>query len=386
MSIRQVYADVLQQCNAIAAPRRWSRFAKGFELWRMPTAHHSIWESLKSNHDAEILLRSGVADDVDGKLVFNLPLSTISGSILALRDGPNEPPFDLLTEQGSVRGKLPIRSAVEDFRLRVAIEETGRVFAAFEFGDVIRLRSIGLAAAPATGLESFTLDSLRRFRFVFGALNQKPSAVPHSLTLVGWNLARFTAYRSQSVDQIIASLAGHSACLGLALHRIAVWLPSRAALRDLSTCLRCGRRQDLVAAVIGSLERDRHSLVSDPNEPDPRDNMIECERRLKKALMSNDASPKRRRQALERFQRALATQIVAPLLMTAQEETNHREGLRLRSIADVARTTLFASTVQRIKLEKAIVEDGLSSDAASFDFRSTQQGYATLFRLLDEGE
>jgi hypothetical protein len=383
MGFAQVSSDLLNGCLGVAAPRPWSRFAKGIVTWEFPLMHASVFNSLRSKYSDRSLVRAGVAVQIDRRLVLSVPLSTGSRSILAMRAFPKAPPFDLLTSQGSLRGRLPIRSAIDDYKVRAAVEATGKIFVAFEFGDVIRLRSIGLATAPADGLENFIAKSAREFRYVFGASKQKPPAVPHSLVLVAWSPTQFSTFRPRLLDDVVRSLSDHAAGLGMPLHRIAVWSPSEAVLRDLSVCLRFGRRTELVAVITNSLEEESQPLANDPSEPDPRLDVFECERRLKQVLWSGKATTKRRRQALDAFRRAQTATFIRPLLASADEDDHPASRLRLRVVAEVAAETFFTAAMERLKLEATIAEHGFPNDAAATDYRGSVQRFEILRRLLE---
>lgn len=383
MGFAQISTDLLKDCLGVAAPGPWSRFAKGIVTWELPLMHASVFNSLRSKYGDRSLVRAGIAEQIDRRLVLSLPLSTGSRSILAMRASPKAPPFDLLTSQGSLRGRLPIRSAIDDYKVRAAVEATGKIFVAFEFDDVIRLRSIGLATAPADGLENFMAKSAREFRYVFGASKQKPPAVPHTLVLVAWSPTRISTIRPRLLNDVVRSLSDHAAGLGMPLHRIGVWSPSESFLKDLSVCLRFGRRADVADIMTNSLEQDCQPLALDPSEPDPRLDVFECERRLKQVLWSGKANAKRRRQALDAFRRAQTAAFIRPLLASVDEDDHPASRLRLRVVAEVAAETFFTAAIERLKLEANIAEHGLLNDAAATNYRGSLQGFEILRRMLE---
>jgi len=386
MGKAEIYADLLEKCRPVKAPRPWSRFAKDCASWRMPLAEGPILESLRSKHSDQRLIESGVAVQTNGRLTLSTPLSNPWGEILPMRYIPTGTPFDLLTEQGSVRGRLPLRTAIEDHAVVATVEATGNLFAAFQLSDVLRLRSIGLAVAPTYGLEAMTPKLFEQLRFVFGGKKQKPPATPDSFTLVAWNPTRFTAYRSRSVDRVAQCLFDHAAGLGIALHRVFVWTPSRSALKEFAGCLRLGTSADISAAIQRSLDCDRQALVIDPDSSNSRKDLGRCERRLRQVLLSNESGVEDRRRAIKNYQYALTSEVVHPLKKAAHDETNLIDALRIRSIADIAQTAFVASILQRVRLEKSLIENGLSNDLMSVDLRSTQQCFETMRRLIDKGD
>ncbi len=88
--------------------------------------------------------------------------------ILALRATAEGQPFDLLTDLGTARRRLPLYAAVQEHFVAEGIKERGFLLATFSFQDLLALRAVGMPTALALGLEQFTPDSLQQFRSIFG--------------------------------------------------------------------------------------------------------------------------------------------------------------------------------------------------------------------------
>lgn len=341
-------------------------------------------DALREKHPRRSLVRSGIAVRIDRRLHLNPVLLNVPGTIVPLRKTPDGPPFDFITEQGTTRGRLSMRSAVLDHHVSNAIAECGYLFLAFGIQDLIRLRLIGMPVAPALGLEEFHDQSMHDFRCALGLGEKKPPKSPHQLILVDWCPEKFSARRNEFVDQVIQNFTANRSCLGIALQNILVWRPTSTDVRAIAGCLRIGQLQDVVQVIQGSLEQNCTPLASDPAESNSQVSMLECERRLNDVLLRPDSSRARRRRCIRAYRQAVEEQIVKPLLSRAADVQDLNEKNRLMGLAELCRSLYPVTATHRARFERELVERGLSGDGEALDFRGFLKGFDTLGKMLKE--
>lgn len=388
MNYGHVYADFLEHCPTVQPPRPWCRFAKAEKVWRTPSDIRSMMAELITAHSRHALIRSGVAVGV-GKFDMTLhPIfhENLNGAVLPLRRSPAQPPFALMTEQGSTSQRLPLCDAVRDFQVSHAIESCGMLFVTHGLQDAIRLRLIGLPAAPAHGLEQFTERSLREFRYAFGLLEQQPPVVPHRLIITGWSLTKLSWLSNAALEPVLQNLTDCAPCLGLGLQNILVWQPTPTELDGLARCLEIGRLEDVAAVILGSIEQSCMPLAPDPAEPNPKTDLLECDRRLRHALIRPETNSARRRRRLLDYQDVLEEKMIKPLLVRAENEKDLKESYRLKALAELFRSLYPATAVQRAKFEKQVVEQGLSGEASLLDLNNLLRGFGTAYKMLEEDD
>jgi len=100
------------------------------------------------------LIASGVAVDSAGTLVLADVLGQESKAIVALRDSPSAPPFDLLASAGLlVDNSLPAIGMLRDYRLLQRTQaEAGCIYVVFSLEDLLVMRVLELPVTLASGL------------------------------------------------------------------------------------------------------------------------------------------------------------------------------------------------------------------------------------------
>ncbi len=384
MKYQQLYTDILAHCKKIPPPKPWSRFAGDEKVWRMPPSERSMLDALREKYSSNSLRRSGIAVRINRVLDVNPVLINVPAAILPLRKTADDPPFDFVTEKGTARGYLPIRSAVFDHRVSEGIAECGYLFLTSEIQNLICLRLLGMPVAPALGLDQFSDQSLQDFRCALGLCEKKPPKVPHQLILVDWDPLKFSARRNESIDQIIQNFVASRFCLGIQLRDVLVWRPTLTEVRAIADTVRIGRSQDVVQAIQGSLEQSCTPLAPDPVESDSQASMLQCGRRLNEVLVRPDSTRDLRRRRVRAYRDAIEERIVKPLLLRAADVQDCNERNRLIGLAELCRSLYPAAATQRAKLERELVERGLSGDGEALDFRGVLKGFDTLCKMLKE--
>jgi hypothetical protein len=119
-----------------------------------PSEVEDTWRELRISHLDQELLDSNLARrEVDGNIVMHPALAIPDATVVALIDSRSQLPFDLLTEQGCIKGNLwPDLALLSDINTQAAFNHAGRrLFLTGNLRDAILLRSLGLAAAPVRG-------------------------------------------------------------------------------------------------------------------------------------------------------------------------------------------------------------------------------------------
>lgn len=102
------------------------------------------------------------------------PFDQIGGMFIVLRDVDTNEPYELLTSEGLASGETSIRAALRDAQTRADFDEDDPcLFAAFRVEDVAVLRSCGLPAILAYGLEKLPLDQVDDFCAALGIERNK---------------------------------------------------------------------------------------------------------------------------------------------------------------------------------------------------------------------
>jgi len=116
------------------------------------------------------LIAAGVAkSDAFGELQIVSALCQTGGAVLPLRKGPTEPPFDFLTERGSLAGVgHSVLSVLNDGRRAALVEETGTMLVARRSKDVAGLDLIDLPATHGFGLSGISLSVCQEINVKFG--------------------------------------------------------------------------------------------------------------------------------------------------------------------------------------------------------------------------
>ena len=161
----QIYADFLLHCLPNLLPPGWRRFAKNVDVWAPPNDENSTLAALREKHSDKDLIRSGVASrDEKNNLALNpIFFGLVDNRILPLRAIPQCNPFDLLTEEGTSSGQLPIYASAHDHHVGKGITKRGILCVTFSMLDLTSLRAVGMPATLAFGLEQINRHSLKEF-------------------------------------------------------------------------------------------------------------------------------------------------------------------------------------------------------------------------------
>lgn len=156
--------------------QRYQHLLLGFlspdeDVWECTADPSIVAVSLAENFSREELIDSGVVEPgVDGSVTLNSSL--VENPFIILRSPVTGDPLDLMTDGGClIHNTLPVFAVLEDARTQQFLSgdlDPPQLLVAFDIEDVVLLRSCGIAACVAAGLENSSLSELDRFCQVFG--------------------------------------------------------------------------------------------------------------------------------------------------------------------------------------------------------------------------
>ncbi len=162
-----IYGEVVSACEPFRPEGPWGRFQDP-GAYCCPADPDQLLASLCQKFRAEDLVRSGVAGVAGvageaGDAIFLAPALLEAGNaLIALRTEVDQRPFEILTPEGCLSGRLPAVAALDDvIALREGQLNEPHLHVVFGFEQVLACRSVGLPAALATGLADVSRSAIR---------------------------------------------------------------------------------------------------------------------------------------------------------------------------------------------------------------------------------
>jgi hypothetical protein len=220
---------------------------------------------------------------------------------IVLRD-PRGRAFDVLTSTGCLRHKGPaVYAMFDDGHFQAAIRRTKTCFLVFSFSDLIALRSLGLAASLATGLDRVGADDLPVLRDLIeenwldhdpDQLAQEPGAPgdlrsrqqiqsdaqelveDELMVLVGWSVARGETTEPPGYEAVVCHLRSVSEFLGLNTEsKIGIWRPTQQEINAVLWLGRYGQPHLIWKHILHCLKYGAKCLNAPPPLP-PRSQLV----------------------------------------------------------------------------------------------------------------
>ncbi|MFH1267445.1 MAG: hypothetical protein ABIK89_17110 [Planctomycetota bacterium] len=255
-SFAPIYARLAELGEPYALPKAWSSVKVDPNCRQLADAA-AAFRSLEEAFSAEDLETSGVAQQVDGQLVPSPRLAAGEAGFVVLRNDEGEP-FDVATAQGCLYGGPPPlrmhldRTTKEALKAAGGPSKCGVMYGCFSMADTVLVRSLGLAAVPAAGLDPLSLVGLQRLLWLVGGRATrdvakvqvrlcrdepgdpatdtavKPQNAPPAffLLLVAGSLARLTADVPEALAPVARGLTAATVHLGFEWQGISVWHPT----------------------------------------------------------------------------------------------------------------------------------------------------------------
>jgi hypothetical protein len=259
----KIYEAVVSRCRSAPLPKIWRRVLGPGDLLGPGQEWPGIFDYLRENFSDDELRASGVVASVESDGLALAPQLNAPGAlILPLRHSADEAPNDLLVCGESIAGRaLPLLAMRQR---RPPTERTnwdGSIFVCATMIDVAVLRSVGMSAAPATGLETLggrTLDQFCRATHrdrrpasctSLAGPSANSESIPVPLVLVNWSPAELAPGPIAEIDPTRAHLLRIESHLDIDLQDCDVWTPDVSDCARIRTCVQFGDRQDIRAAL-----------------------------------------------------------------------------------------------------------------------------------------
>lgn len=162
----RIYASLLNACDPFQAESPWDRFRDG-NAFRGPRDPDVLLAELRRDFTLESLQTAGVVvtDAVHSTISLHPALLASDAMLIALRRGTTDAPYDVMFVDGTFSGRTPLVAALDDALAQRVGKSSSHptVHAVPSMPDVAVLRSLGLCAAPQTGLAGLRRNALTEF-------------------------------------------------------------------------------------------------------------------------------------------------------------------------------------------------------------------------------
>jgi hypothetical protein len=218
-----------------------------------------VLTALRQQFDDALLLYAGILKRAaQGRHVLNPALCDPAGGIVALRERPEQPPYELLTRDGCLlRWATLVTPFFDNFTTNLLRQGDGPVYASGDIREVILLRAFGLPATLTKRIDRLPMAALEGL---------EEHLHRYELVILGWRLEAL----SLDVPADLAPTAQffEDACRFLArdLCNISVWRPLAADVADLRFRLKFNKDRKLLTEF---LAKARSRLVSPRAALDP---------------------------------------------------------------------------------------------------------------------
>jgi len=162
-STHTVYQQLLTCCPPLRLDSPWDFLNPGPDCYAPVCDPEATLAFLRQQFSDDVLQETGVAFRTpEGDFRLRPALCDPAGAVIALRGGPDQEPFDLLTSCGClVSPQLPILAAARDARTAAGVNEGGMLLASCSIREVALLRALGWPATLATEPSTGGLEQLR---------------------------------------------------------------------------------------------------------------------------------------------------------------------------------------------------------------------------------
>jgi len=382
---REIYVDFLKFCEPVKPPHPWGRFTVTQDFFKMPDDDGALCESLRMTYGRKELRRSGVMTlDSQSRIRLSQRFSVHPGFVIPLRSGPVEKPFDLLTAEGSLSGRLPIAQAAKDQLVGDGASRQSLIFVAFNIYDVMALRAIGAPTVIASGLDEFTQESLAEVRQVFD-MPANSVGSPMHLALVGWTPSRMSRVGpGQPLDRVLRNFRMSAEYFGINIAQILFWQPAITEIARLAQCLKIGRITDVADALLHSLDRSAKPLTTSVIEDD-LSSLLEARRAsLHRVLLNPNAARGARRRRSREYCEAVDEVLNKSLLQQLKEEPDSSKRSRTLALVEANRILQRGAVRHSVSTERLELDGGDVSQEFLQENRQLLSAIDMICRLTQE--
>jgi hypothetical protein len=389
-TLTAVYDALLRRCPPYRLPGVWADVEVDPAVRHAPEDPAAVIAELAERFPSTILTAAGVArTTADNGLAPSHALRTAS-PWLFLRPEPHRRPFAVVTPAGCLGGRdLPVLAALKDYATAEALaaDPERQLWVAGSTADVAALRTAGLPAALALGLEDFGPRELTALCGAFGwRYPAKGRTVPESpgeplcpheprpgggagtaeaadaarsahgparsrrldvsaaadrdalaLNLVAWSPARLALEPPAVLGAVRAHLRAVQDHLGVTDMQVGIWLPDAGFLERIAWQLRFDPQAVSAAAILADVERSVGDLLFDRPAPPPEPaTYLDAEDQLRLALgrqARGQCGAEEVRRAREQLQDRLDREVLRPLLQRTGSPTTRNLQVALRQVS-----------------------------------------------------
>lgn len=367
-SILQAASNLSQPYSFAGTP--WEFLQSSGNLRTYPGDAHELVTALLEEYDAEAIVNAGIATHNDAGELMPAPiLGDAPLEILLLRERKDAPPYDLITDLGSLVGDDPACfDANRDAYTAARMAKHDLLFVAATVAESAVLRRLGYAATVVAGLESLTGGQLRRLLGMPDGVsgrscNQRRRLAPirHRrdvvIVFVAFDFLNLRVGVPDIVQTVVAGFGEIAKAFGFNARMLSIWEPSEAQLEEVKLAATLHDVSFIQGAIRRSLRQSRRDIYSFERDRSRPDNLHSAEMALDEEVRRSrdrnyptselaDAKDNFDRlfdatvlQPLRNAAEATADPVERPLLLRAIELTEelHRTS-PLRRLADVAGT------------------------------------------------
>jgi hypothetical protein len=342
-----IYDFIVRQGTPSKLPGPWKVFKCNPAFFNLEVAPATLLRRLQSKFASDDLKRAGVTK-VSGKptTVLSPPLVDNRSLIVAIRPEAGQKPraLSFAGMDTTLEGRWALDAALADYQVRALLESFGRqLLIVSSAEDLAVLRSMGLPAAPASGLECVGGQRLELLRKRLGlqapdnehagrerapgpqSATHKAPIEPIALILVNWSPSRLDLDDVPLILQIRDRLRRLEELCGLEFPDFTIWKPTAKHLERLRFCIANRTRSYIYTALYASLEESCQTLERSALGPRPEpETLVEAVRELNvyPRTASFDALTSRSWDLAERL---LQREVIEPLLKQAEETTDPLE-------------------------------------------------------------
>ncbi|MCH7725222.1 MAG: hypothetical protein IH991_01885 [Planctomycetes bacterium] len=352
----EIYQTLLAECPPATLPDVWQFVEVHPDAHRLPANPQCAIARLREQFSDDELLGSRVTVRRGEELVLHPKLITRDRYVIIVRDQFGGP-CSLLTSAGDLHGSVPLFALGQDETVRYALGASDQyLYVAASMEDVVLLRSLGLAAAPATDLDRLNRCELQHLLYLVDGFSDGPISkkrlrtakyeINHSgrvgaeraefyVVLVGCELGNGGRVVPEQICAVAHYLARAEQSLDITWDGLYVWWPNEEELEKLDY-----RRQLEDVALVQDFFREPQPLFGVSDFANPAmlpdreksfvavfDELVEAE----KTARTEHNSPfllERLQQIRSDYFRRIDDQLFKPLMETAIES----EDLRIRAL------------------------------------------------------
>ena len=173
--VREIRELVVAQCDPYQFPKPWDFLPVHDDVRCLPAEPAALLTRLREQHPDDVLIKAGVAQIDDGTICLRSKLNTPGEPVFILRHRETRVIVDMLTDAGSVfEEELPVFSALAGEQLLLVPDsEHHEVVVVFSVIDLVILRSCGIPATLAVGMECLSRSQVDRLCTEFGLGREK---------------------------------------------------------------------------------------------------------------------------------------------------------------------------------------------------------------------